>query len=310
MDGRANKKASGLNPLKNIRAKALLKEEAEKVKKLLSTEEQVQISLPLVMTKDNRPVGLLADFTRAQFEAMIAQRLQETIDCINLVLQDAHLGVQDIDDIILVGGSTRIPYVRKLIKDLFNKKLLTNINPDEAVALGAAVQSAMKTGQLSSSELLITDVAPFSMGISVLGETKNGFLSEGVYHVMIKRNTTIPTTCTDRFYTVEPGQDAVLIDIYQGENEWVENNHWLGTFKFEGIPENWKNLEAVDITYRYNLNGILEISALCVSNGKQMTVSVQDGINRDTPYAFKQSRDRLECRFLDATQGNIRDCSH
>jgi molecular chaperone DnaK len=295
------KEASGLNTLKNIRAKALLKEEAEKVKKLLSTEEQVHISLPLVMTKDNRPVGLLADFTRAQFEAMIAQHLQETIDCINLVLQDANLSVQDIDDIILVGGSTRIPYVRKLIKDLFNKEPLTNINPDEAVALGAAVQSAIKTGQLSSSELLITDVAPFSMGIAVLTEIKTDVFREGAFHVMIKRNTTIPTTHTHRFYTVEPGQDAALIEIYQGENEWVENNHWLGTFKFEGIPENGEKLEAVDITYRYNLNGILEVNALCVSTGKQMTVSVQDGIDRDSPYAFKESRDRLE-RLLERTQ--------
>ncbi|MDD3271769.1 MAG: Hsp70 family protein [Syntrophomonadaceae bacterium] len=295
------KKGSGLNPVKNIRARALLKEEAEKVKKLLSTKEQVHISLPLVMTKDNRPVGLQADFTRAQFEAMIAQRLQETIDCINLVLQDANLSVQDINDIILVGGSTRIPCVRKLIKDLFNQEPLTNINPDEAVALGAAVQSAIKTGQLSSSELLITDVAPFSMGIAVLTETKKDVFREGAFHVMIKRNTTIPTTHTHRFYTVEPGQDAVLIEIYQGENEWVENNHWLGTFRFEGIPENGEKLEAVDITYRYNLNGILEVTALCVSTGKQMTVSVQDGINRDSPYAFKQSRDRLE-RLLERTQ--------
>lgn len=290
-----------LNPLKNIRAKALLKEEAEKVKKLLSTEETVHISLPLVMTEANRPVGLTADFTRAQFEAMIAARLQETIDCIKLVLDDAKLQPPDIDDIILVGGSTRIPLVRQMIKDYFDKEPLANINPDEAVALGAAVQSAIKTGQLSSAELLITDVAPFSMGISVLGTMKNNTLRSGFFHVMIKRNTTIPSTVIDRFHTAEPGQRSALIEIFQGESDWVENNHCLGAFSFSGIPVNLKQNEAIDITYRYNLNGILEVTALCVSNGKQMTVSLHDGMNRDSPYALKQSRDKLE-RLLAKTE--------
>ena len=282
-------KESGLNPLKNIRAKALLKEEAEKIKIQLSTEQQVHISLPLVMTSNKQPVGLSADFTRAQFEAMIAQLLQETIACIKQVLQDAGLDTEDIDDIVLVGGSTRIPRVRELIKEMFNKDPLATIHPDEAVALGAAVQSAIKTGQLASSELLITDIAPFSMGISVLEEG-----IEGAFHAIIKRNSTIPATCSDRFYTVEPGQDTVLIEIYQGENKLAYENHCLGIFSLEGIPENWDKHEAIDVTFHYNLNGILEVNALCVSNGKQMKVSVDDGMERDSPYAFRQSRIRLE----------------
>ncbi|MFZ5651841.1 MAG: Hsp70 family protein [Bacillota bacterium] len=297
----------GTDPRDDIRAKALLKEEAEKIKKRLSEEESVNVSLPLVTVKDNRPVSLFAEFTRNQLVEIIDGMLSETLDCVRQVLKDAGLAPGDMHEILLVGGSTRIPRVRELIRDFFGKEPRTDIHPDEAVALGAAVQAGIKSGALSGSGLVVTDVASFSMGIAVLKEWKGLTMRPGGFHVIIPRNTTIPVTRSDVFYTAADGQTAASIEIYQGEHEWVKNNHRLGEFLLEGIPPNRAGKEAVEVTYRYNLNGILEVTAKCVSTGKEMSVTVQDALNRDSQEAFEESRERLEALCRGAGSGDMDD---
>lgn len=290
----------GVDPRLDLRAKALLKAEAEKIKMTLSTEESMTVSLPLVTVQNNSPVGLLVELTRTQFIALIDTFLQETLTCVKRVLQEANLKPSDIDDILLVGGSTRIPRVTEIIRDYFGKEPRTDVHPDEAVALGAAVQAGLKSGALAESGLIATDVAPFSMGISVLKEGKGYQVRPGGFHVIIPRNTTIPVTRSDTFNTAADGQSSASIEIYQGEHEWVKHNHQLGEFLLTGIPDNDAGAEVLEIIYRYNLNGILEVTAKCVSTGKAMSVTVQDALKRDSQEAFAESAAKLEKLFNDA----------
>lgn len=298
---------SATDPRNDLRARALLKEEAEKIKKQLSTEKAVTVSLPVVTVKDNQPVGLYAEFTREQLVALIDSLLLETIDYVQRVLDDAELTRQDIDEILLVGGSTRIPRVNELIRSYFGKKPRADIDPDEAVALGAAVQAGLKSGALSGSGLVATDVAPFSMGIAVLKGWQGITVRPGGFHVIIPRNTTIPVTRSEKFYTVSDGQTAASIEICQGEHEWVKHNHRLGEFLLEGIPANKAGAEVVEVTYRYNLNGILEVTARCISTGKEMSVTVQDALNRDCREDFEESRAKLEALYENAGDTDLDD---
>jgi len=283
-----------IEPRLDIRARALLKEEAEKIKIKLSTEEKVNISLPLVTVKNGQPVGIFAEFTRAQFIDLIDHYFIETMDCVHRVIDDAGLKSEDIHQILLVGGSTRIPRVRELIQSYFNKEPRSDVHPDEAVALGAAVQAGIKSGALAKKGLILTDIAPFSMGIAVLKEWKNIAMRPGGYHIIIPRNTTIPVSKMDNFYTSADGQTAASIEIYQGENEWVKQNHLLGEFLLDGIPPNQAGAETIEVTYKYDINGILEVTAKCLSNGKEMSVNVHDNLNRDSREAFDESMDKLE----------------
>lgn len=288
---------NGIDPRDDIRARALLKDEAEKIKIKLSEEESVNVSLPMVTVKKNLPVGLYTEFTREQFVSLIEAFLLETMDCVKRVLDDSGLKPDDIDEILLVGGSTRIPRVRELIRDFFGKEPRTDVNPDEAVALGAAVQAGIKSGVLGKRGIIVTDVAPFSMGIAVLKEWKGYAVRPGGFHTIIPRNTTIPVTRSEKFFTSHDGQTAAKIEIYQGENEWVKDNHWLGDFLLDGIPPDKAGAEAIEVTYSYNLNGILDVTARCLSNGKEMSVTVQDALNRESQEAFDESRARLEALF-------------
>lgn len=284
----------GVDPRTDIRSRALLKEEAERVKKQLSFDESVAVSLPLVTVHDNQPVGLHTEVTRTLFESLIRDLLQETMDRVHQVLADAKLEAKDMDEVLLVGGSTRIPEVRALLDDFFGKPARIDVNPDEAVALGAAVQAGIKSGTLSDSGLIVTDVAPFSMGISVLKMGNRGVARPGGFSVIIPRNTTIPVTRSERYMTVSPGQTAVSIEIYQGEHEWVKHNHPLGEFLLEGVPENQEATESVLVEFRYNLNGILEVSAKAESNGQTMDITVQDALRRNSEEEYQESVATLE----------------
>ncbi len=294
-----------IDPRYDLRARALLKEKAEDVKKTLSTEDAISIMIPLVTVKDNLPVGLSTDITREQFISLIDSMLLESMDKVREVLQDAELNAGDIDEVLLVGGSTRIPRVSELIRNLIGKTPRADVNPDEVVALGAAVQAGLKSGALSGSGLVATDVAPFSMGISVLKEWRGAMERPGGFAPIIPRNTTIPVTRTQTFYTSAPGQTAVSIEVYQGEHEWVKNNHRLGKFLLEGLPVNRRQQEPVDVTFKYNLNGILEVTAKSNSNGKEMSVIVQDGLNRDSKEALLESKERLQLLWNDPAQSDF-----
>ncbi|WP_233531969.1 Hsp70 family protein [Paenibacillus alkalitolerans] len=220
----------GVDPRGDIRAKALLKEEAEKTKILLSDQDSVNVMLPLVTVTGNKPIGLDIEINRGQFVGLIEDMLGETIDSIHAVIKEAGLSFSDIDEVLLVGGSTRIPRVRERIAGLFGKPPRNDVHPDEAVALGAAVQAGLKSGALSDSGLVATDVAPFSMGIAVMKDWKGMGERPGGFAAVIPKNTTIPVTRNQTFYTAFPGQTAVSIEIYQGEHEWVKHNHRLGEF--------------------------------------------------------------------------------
>ena len=283
----------GVDPRTDLRARALLKEEAERVKKQLSFAESVTVSLPIVTVIDNQPIGLNLTVTRAQFESLIDDLLQETMTIVREVLIDAGLQATDMDEVLLVGGSTRIPRVQALLRDFFGKPARIDVDPDEAVALGAAVQAGLKAGTLNDSGLIVTDVAPFSMGIAVLQSGQLGMPRAGGFSIIIPRNTTIPVTKTERYMTAYPGQTAVAIEIYQGEHEWVKHNHRLGEFLLEGIPENEEEAETILVEFRYNLNGILEVSAKAASNGKAMSITVQDALQRDSEAVYEESVARL-----------------
>jgi molecular chaperone DnaK len=285
------------DPREDVRAKALLKEEAESIKKQLSDGEQADISLPVVMMKDDQPLGLHQSITREQFVALVDELLLETIGCVTQVLADAGLDREDIDEILFVGGSTKIPRVSELIEDYFNKAPRTDVNPDEAVALGAGVQAGLKSGALADSGLIVTDVAPFSMGISVLKESLGLRGRPGGFHAVIPRNTTVPVTRTETFQTTSDKQTDVSVEIYQGEAEWVKDNHFLDKFLLGGLPEARAGEEAVQVTFRYNLNGILEVTAKSVSTEKTMTVTVQDALNRQTEEAFEKSLEKVKALY-------------
>lgn len=291
-----------IDPRDDIRAKALLKKKAENIKIKLSSEDSVKIIIPVVTVKNNQPIGLNTRISREDFIDIIEDLLQETIELAKNVLVDAELSAEDIDEILLVGGSTRIPRVYELISNLFGKNPKNDINPDEAVALGAAVQAGLKSGVLSESGLIVTDVSPFSMGIAVLKESKSSALRSGGFAIIIPKNSTIPVTRSENFTTTYDNQTKVSIEIYQGEHEWVINNYKLGEFLLEGIPANIAGEEVVEVKFRYNLNGILEVHAKCISTGKEMTVTVQDALNRESQKTLEESVEKIESLFTKAVE--------
>lgn len=294
-----------IDPREDIRSKALLKHEAENIKIRLSIEENVKLSIPVVTVKDNQPIGLNITVHREDFINLIEDSLQSTIDLTKTVLKEGGLSITDIDEILLVGGSTKIPRVHELITNLFGKTPRNEINPDEAVALGAAVQAGLKSGLLSESGLIATDVAPFSMGIAVLQEWKFLSLRPGGFSVIIPKNTTIPVTRSEAFTTTYDGQTEVSIEVYQGEHEWVNNNYKLGEFLLEGIPENDEGQEEIEIKFRYNINGILEVHAKCLSTEEEMVVTIQDALERDSQKSFEDSMEKIKSIYNEITEEEI-----
>ncbi|QQK74953.1 Hsp70 family protein [Salicibibacter cibarius] len=289
------KKEHQVDPREDVRAKARLKEEAERLKIELSSKESVEVSIPVVTVKADMPVGLDTVLTRAQFEEMIKPLLAETKEKMNQVLNDAGMKVDAINDALLVGGSTKTPYVQQLVRDFLGQDPRRAVDPDEAVAQGAAVQAGIKAGSLGSG-LIVTDVAPFSMGIAVLDE-RRGREKPGAFKAIIPRNTTIPVTRTEQFTTSFNFQTTVSIEIYQGEERWVRDNYFLNDFLLEGLPPNVAGAEGVGVTFRYNLNGILEVTAKSITTGKEMTITVEDALDRNSDTAFQDSLAKVESAY-------------
>ncbi|MFD1362066.1 Hsp70 family protein [Lentibacillus salinarum] len=285
-----------IDPREDIRAKARLKDEAEKVKKQLSFDETADVSIPVATVSGNKPIGLDITLSRDTFDSLIEPLLLETVEKLKQVLDDANLKANDIDDVILVGGSTRIPQVHQLITDYFGNTPKSAINPDEAVALGAAVQAGIKSGALENNRFIVTDVAPFSMGLAVLDHTGRR-MKPGAFHKLIPRNTTIPVTRTETYYTSVDNQTAVNIEIYQGEHDWVKDNYFLNEFLLEGLPPRPAGTEAVEVTFRYNLNGLLEVTAKNASSGNEMTVTIEDAIDRSSEDVFQDSLTKIEAAY-------------
>ena len=258
--------------LKNNRsAMVRLKEEAEKCKMALSSEKSYRVLLPALCTVGGKPVEMDETVTRDQFEKLTAPLLKRTHKPIDTVLSDAGVKAEDLDRIILVGGSTRMPMVAKDIKQYLGQEVTRAVHPDFAVASGAAILAGIMSGEIDPTEgLVMTDVNPFTLGI----RTANEMWDTDVMSPVIPRNSTIPIVRKERYSTLYDGQREATIDVYQGESMTASHNHFLGTFTIQGIPAKPAGHEKLDVEFAYDLNGLLKVTATLVTNGKQAAIEI------------------------------------
>lgn len=258
------KKESGADLSKDVLALQRLKESAEKAKIELSSTQQTEINLPYITADASGPKHLNLKITRAKLEALVEDLIQRSIEPCRTAIKDAGVKVSEIDDVILVGGMTRMPKVQELVKEFFGREPRRDVNPDEAVAAGAAIQGAVLSGD--RSDVLLLDVTPLSLGIETLG---------GVMTKMIQKNTTIPTRHTQVFSTADDNQPAVTIKVFQGEREIAAGNKALGEFNLEGIPPAARGTPQIEVTFDIDANGILHVSAKDKGTGKENKVTIK-----------------------------------
>ena len=258
------KAETGIDLSQDKMALQRLKDAAETAKKELSTKDETEINLPFITADASGPKHLVKKLTRAKFEAMIDDLLQETLKHIDTALNDAGLSKDEIDEIVMVGGSTRIPKVQELVSNYFNgKKLNKSVNPDEVVALGAAIQAGVLKGDVK--DVLLLDVTPLSLGIETLG---------GVMTKIIEKGTTIPVKKSQVFSTAEDNQTAVTIHVLQGEAELAKDNKSLGQFNLEGIPPAPRGVPQIEVTFDIDANGVLNVSAKDKTSGKEQKITI------------------------------------
>jgi len=257
------KKEAGIDLTKDKMALQRLKEAAEKAKMELSTTMETEINLPFVTADASGPKHLLMKLSRSKLEQLMEDLIERTKQPCIRALEDAGLKPEDINEVILVGGSTRIPMVQQSVKELFKKEPHKGVNPDEVVAAGAAIQGAVLAGDVK--DVLLLDVTPLTLGIETLG---------GVFTKMIPRNTTIPTKKTEIFSTASDNQPSVEIHILQGEREMASNNRSLGRFHLDGIPPAPRGIPKIEVTFDIDANGILHVSAKDMGTGKQQAITI------------------------------------
>ena len=258
------KKENGIDLRNDKLALQRLKEAAEKAKIELSSASQTEINLPFITADQSGPKHLAVTLTRAKLESLVADLLDKTIPPIKNALKDAGVEAKDIDEVILVGGMTRMPKVQELVKNFFGKEPNKGVNPDEVVASGAAIQGGVLKGDVK--DVLLLDVTPLSLGIETLG---------GVFTRLIDRNTTIPTRKSQIFSTAEDGQTAVTIRVFQGEREMTADNKLLGQFDLVGIPAAPRGMPQIEVTFDIDANGIVNVSAKDKATNKEQTIRIQ-----------------------------------
>ncbi len=264
------RKDQGIDLSKDAMALQRLKEAAEKAKMELSTTQQTDINLPFITADQSGPKHLNYSLSRAKFEQLVDDLIQRTIPPMQQALKDAGLDPKSIDEVILVGGSTRIPKIQQIVKDFFGKEPNKSVNPDEVVAIGAAIQGGVLGGEVK--DVLLLDVTPLSLGIETLG---------GVTTVLIPRNTTIPTKKSETFSTAEDNQTTVEIHVLQGERQMAVDNRTIGKFQLTGIPPAPRGVPQVEVTFDIDANGILHVSAKDKATGKEQKIRIEasSGLN-------------------------------
>ncbi len=262
------KKENGVDLKADKMSLQRLKEAAEKAKKELSSTMSTNINLPFITATDQGPVHLNMDITRAKFEELVSPLVDKTIEPVKLALKDAGLQPNEVEKVILVGGSTRIPAVQDAVKKLIGKDPQKDINPDESIALGAAVQGGVLSGEVK--DVLLLDVTPLSLGIETLG---------GVATKLIERNTTIPTKKSQIFSTAADNQTAVDIHVIQGEREMAQDNTTLGRFQLTGIPSAPRGVPQIEVTFDIDADGIVNVSAKDLGTGKEQKITITASSN-------------------------------
>ncbi|MGA2056449.1 MAG: molecular chaperone DnaK [Bradyrhizobium sp.] len=257
-------KEQGINLRNDKLALQRLKEAAEKAKIELSSTTQTEINLPFITADQTGPKHLTMKLTRAKFEALVDDLVQKTIEPCRKALKDAGLTAGEIGEVVLVGGMTRMPKVQEVVKQLFGKEPHKGVNPDEVVAIGAAIQAGVLQGDVK--DVLLLDVTPLSLGIETLG---------GVFTRIIERNTTIPTKKSQVFSTAEDSQNAVTIRVFQGEREMAADNKMLGQFDLMGIPPAPRGMPQIEVTFDIDANGIVNVSAKDKATGKEQQIRIQ-----------------------------------
>ncbi|WP_372522036.1 molecular chaperone DnaK, partial [Sulfuricaulis sp.] len=260
------KKDAGVDLHRDPLALQRLKDAAEKAKIELSSSQQTEVNLPYITADASGPKHLNIKITRAKLEALVEDLIQKTIEPCRVALNDAGLKASEIDDIILVGGQTRMPKVQQLVKDFFGKEPRKDVNPDEAVAVGAAIQGGVLGGQVK--DVLLLDVTPLSLGIETLG---------GVMTKLIQKNTTIPTKASQVFSTADDSQTAVTVHVLQGEREMATGNKSLGRFDLGDIPPAPRGVPQIEVVFDIDANGILHVSAKDKATNKENKITIKAG---------------------------------
>jgi len=266
------RKEQGVDLRKDILALQRLKEAAEKAKIELSSAQQTEINLPYITADTSGPKHLTLKITRAKFESLVEDLIQKTVAPCLTAIKDSGVKLSDISDVILVGGQTRMPKVQDKVKEIFGREPRKDVNPDEAVAIGAAIQGGVLKGEVK--DVLLLDVTPLSLGIETLG---------GVMTKLIQKNTTIPTKAQQSFSTADDNQPAVTIHVLQGEREMARDNKSLGQFNLEGIPPAPRGMPQIEVTFDIDANGILHVSAKDKATNKEnkITIKANSGLSED-----------------------------